>query len=222
MKYRTLKYKTLSGYFDKITLSNQEYGDWIIYNGDIPKYHISLFRIDSKSDSLIKEFLDSPLWDIESLISKIGDFHSMDLNFGKPPYFKFKISDKIEEYELNPFPYEKLIFLENGKPTNFGDERVQFFYKNPDYQTDIEFNNRTGELINIWVEPSCQEIDLEKGFEYKVLTHDKSFRIEFDIDNQIIFYLQHSFGFKLYKREYSSDYKNQKDWILEDDTSMIN
>ena len=45
-------------------------------------------------------------------------------------------------------------------------------------------------LENIWVEPTCMSIDLDHETEYKIVSDDRFFRIEFDKDNQIIFYLQ--------------------------------
>ena len=87
---------------------------------------------------------------------------------------------------------------------------------------EIEFFNRTRNVMNIWVEPTCVSIDLVDNMEYKIISHDKSFRIEFDKEGQIIFYLQYSFGFKLYKRTTNGEIINKADWILDFDCSDIN
>ena len=80
---------------------------------------------------------------------------------------------------------------------------------------EIEFSNRTGNLTNIWVEPSCQSLDLDRYTEYKVTSNDKSFRIEFDENNRVIMYCQSFFGCKIYKR--STFKENNPDWVLEID-----
>ena len=101
-------------------------------------------------------------------------------------------------------------------------EMVKAVYNDPSIPVDIEFSNRTGKLVNIWVEPSCQSIDLEKGMEYKIVSHDRFFRLEFDDDNQVVFYCQYSFGCKIFKRPSSSEVTNKNDWELEIDLSEIN
>lgn len=111
---------------------------------------------------------------------------------------------------------------EQHKQLNFMEERVKYFYEHPETLVDIEFFNRTNALKNIWVEPACTSIDLDNDTEYKIVTHDRFFRIEFDKDNQVIFYLQYSFGFKLYKRPASDDVTNKNEWVLDYDCSDIN
>ena len=87
---------------------------------------------------------------------------------------------------------------------------------------EIEFSNKTNNLKNIWVEPICMSIDLDHETEYKIITDDRFFRIEFDKDDQVIFYLQYRFGFKLYKRLISIDVINKNEWLLDSDYSEIN
>jgi hypothetical protein len=94
-------------------------------------------------------------------------------------------------------------------------------YKDPANLVDIEFANRTDEERYIWIEPSCEEIHLKSDTEYRVITHDKSFRIEFDKD-MIVFYFQYSFGFRLYKRPASEDIPNPHEWTLDFDNSDNN
>lgn len=101
-------------------------------------------------------------------------------------------------------------------------DKIEFFYENPQLLVDIEFANRTDQKKTLWVEPTCTEFELDAQTEYKILTHDKFFRIEFDKDDFIVFYLQHSFGFKLYKRPTSKEITNPNEWILDQDTSDIN
>ncbi|RYX83700.1 hypothetical protein EON73_03720 [bacterium] len=86
---------------------------------------------------------------------------------------------------------------------------------------EIEFSNKTNNFKNIWVEPTCISINLDHKTEYKIVTNDKFFRIEFDKDEQVVFYLQYKFDFKLYKRLVSLDVINQNEWLLDFDYSKI-
>ena len=85
---------------------------------------------------------------------------------------------------LFSFLYKKPIFK----------NRIDYFYKHPELLIDIEFANRTDRNKRVWVEPTCEEFEIDSNTEYRIVTHDKFFRIDFDSDNSIIFYLQYSFG----------------------------
>ncbi|WP_152560146.1 hypothetical protein [Hymenobacter sp. IS2118] len=145
--------------------------------------------------------------------------------------FDFWFKNKLNMANANNQPHnnsdkssEVLREVQEDEPKqlNYSEERIKFFYEHPETLVDIEFSNRTNIFINIWVEPLCLSIDLDKDTEYKVVSHDRFFRIEFDKDNQIVFYLQHSFGFKLYKRASSADILNENEWLLDYDCSDIN
>jgi hypothetical protein len=100
-------------------------------------------------------------------------------------------------------------------------ERIDYFYKHPDRVVDIEFSNRTNTKRRVWVEPTRVEFEIDSHTEFRIVTHDKYFRIEFDGD-RIVFYLQLSFGFKLFKRPLSKEAVNPNEWKLDHDTSHIN
>jgi hypothetical protein len=87
-------------------------------------------------------------------------------------------------------------------------------YDNSESLVDIEFGNRTNKVKNVWIEPTCEEFDIEPQTEYKILTHDNFFHIAFTSDDSITFYLQYSFGFKLYKRPVSNEARNPNEWEL--------
>jgi hypothetical protein len=95
-------------------------------------------------------------------------------------------------------------------------------YNKPEMLTEIEFANR-GELPKkVWVELACCDLTIDAKTEYKIVTHDKAFRIEFDTDGGIIFYLQYSFGYKLYKRAVDNNFRTDRTWELDFDWSEIN
>ncbi|WP_207430892.1 hypothetical protein [Sabulibacter ruber] len=105
---------------------------------------------------------------------------------------------------------------------NYLEERIKYFYENPERLFEIEFANHSENKKSVWVEPTCIEFELDTQTEYKIVTHDKFVRLEFDGDGNLIFYLQHSFGFKLYKRPASKEVKNRHEWEPDNDTSEIN
>ena len=90
-------------------------------------------------------------------------------------------------------------------------------YNNPEALTEIELINKSKKLKFIWCEPSCLGIDLDKNCDYKIVTHDKSFSIEFTDNDNVVFWVNKSFGFKLYKRK-----QGENNWILDIDMSTIN
>jgi hypothetical protein len=95
-------------------------------------------------------------------------------------------------------------------------------YEDSNNLVTIEFANRTDIKKFVWVEPTCVSIEVNSNTEYQVITHDKTFRIEFDKDETIIFYLQYSFGFILNKRPISKKVNNPNPWTLDLDCSDIN
>lgn len=105
---------------------------------------------------------------------------------------------------------------------SFLKERIKYFYNNPERLVEFEFANQTSEKKTVWVEPTCVEIELDSDTEFKIVTHDKFFRAEFDDKGGLIFYLQQSFGFKLYKRQASKEIANSNVWELDVDTSDTN
>jgi len=100
--------------------------------------------------------------------------------------------------------------------------RIKQLYSDPKELVTIEFANRTDAKKFVWVEPTCVSLELDANTEYQIITHDKTFRIEFAKDEKIIFYLQYSFGFILNKRPASKEPQNPYEWVLEVDCSNIN
>ena len=116
----------------------------------------------------------------------------------------FKKRERIFDKENNEAG-EEIIFQ----------EQLRELYNNPNSLCEIELVNNTKRLKFIWCEPSCLGIDLDENFDYKIVTHDKSFRIEFTDKDNITFWVNNSFGFKLYKRE-----KGTTHWTIDIDIDM--
>jgi len=107
---------------------------------------------------------------------------------------------------------------------NFKNEKKKILdlYKDSNNLVIIEFANNTAIKKFVWVEPTCVSIELAAETEYQIITHDKTFRIEFNEQETITFYLQYSFGFVLNKRPYFKTTNNLHPWVLDLDCSQIN
>lgn len=92
-------------------------------------------------------------------------------------------------------------------------------YSKPENLVEIRLLNRTNTIKYVWIEPAAYSLELDANTEYKFVTDDKSFLIEYDSDNQITLCTDSSFGFKLYKRENRSV---SNEWVLDIDLSHIN
>lgn len=77
----------------------------------------------------------------------------------------------------------------------------------------IEFYNRTATKLLLWIELSCDELELTSDTEYRLESLETEYRIEFDQDCVIIYY-QYSFGPKILKRPASKEIRNPAPWEL--------
>jgi hypothetical protein len=77
----------------------------------------------------------------------------------------------------------------------------------------IEFYNRTATKLLLWIELSCDELELITDTEYRLESPETEYRIEFDKDYVVIYY-QYSFGPKILKRPASKEIRNPAPWEL--------
>jgi len=80
---------------------------------------------------------------------------------------------------------------------------------------EVIFTNQSDKEIVIFSEPAAYSIEIPPLYEYKLVTDDKQIKIEFTNDD-MTFWLENRFGYKLMKRKLSS-----KVWELEIDTIDI-
>jgi len=105
-KYRQLSYHTLSGVRKFIDPGDFSYGEWIIYEDKIPKYHIRTFD-KNPSDKIIDELIASKRESIESIVDKVGNIHNKKLTIGKNrPIIRLVKKSELIELDLIPLPYE--------------------------------------------------------------------------------------------------------------------
>lgn len=84
-------------------------------------------------------------------------------------------------------------------------------YSNPDNLVEIKFANPTDSLKTVWLEPVGDWIKLDPYTEYKIVTHDRKFTIEYTSAHEFTFWLENAFGCILYKRAIKAP---QNDWEL--------
>jgi hypothetical protein len=101
-------------------------------------------------------------------------------------------------------------------------KKIKALYNDTKNLSVIEFANNTSLSRFVWVEPTCVSLEIDPNTEYQIITHDKTFRIEFEKEETITFYLQYSFGFILNKRTVSDKLPNPNPWTLDIDCSDIN
>lgn len=108
MKYRITTTKTLTSKREFVDLGSQSYGEWVVYEKEIPKFHISCFRENSKSDFIIKELLESGEWTIETIIDRISEMNEIALTLDNRPLVKLQTTNELRDLNLNPLPIEWL------------------------------------------------------------------------------------------------------------------
>lgn len=81
---------------------------------------------------------------------------------------------------------------------------------------EIKLANPTAELRGVWIEPAAYMLKLEPNTEYKLVTDDRSFRIEFDSNYRLTLWTDTTVGFVLYKFELVND---MYDWVVMHDCS---
>lgn len=114
MKYRITTFKTLTGNLELIDLGDQAYGEWIIYEDRIPKFHVCCFRENSRSDSMINDLIESKDWTIEKILDRINEINKSKLTFGKRPKIEIEKSSELRELELESMPLEWIEQITNA------------------------------------------------------------------------------------------------------------
>lgn len=66
--------------------------------------------------------------------------------------------------------------------------------------TEILFSNNSNSPKYVWVEPVAYSIELDGHMQFRFVTNETSFAIEYDSDQQFTLRLDNSVSFTLYKR----------------------
>lgn len=106
--YLQLSYYTLKGIVNYIDLGNFVYGEWIVYQDDIPQYHISCFDSELNSNKTVFQLLESKKESIESIVNKINHKYKINLSFNNRPFIRFLKKSESANWDLIPLPEDWL------------------------------------------------------------------------------------------------------------------
>ena len=106
MKYKVTTYKTLTGNKQILELTEDAYGQWIIYKDKQPMYHIDCFDFENESNQVLNSLLLKKQKTIQEVINTINSNNNIRLSIEKAPLLEIKIDSKIKEFDLEPIPLE--------------------------------------------------------------------------------------------------------------------
>lgn len=88
-----------------IDLGDQSYGEWLIYDHLIPKYHVTILEKDN-SNILINSLITSKKETIESIVKKINIKQRTNLSLGRRPFLEIIKKEESVDLELTPLPVD--------------------------------------------------------------------------------------------------------------------
>ncbi len=102
-KYLQITYYTLTGLRDFIEIGDHAYGEWIVYEDRLPKYHVRSFD-QHPSNALINYILLQKKDGIESIVAKISSAKRIKLSLDNRPVVRFFKEEKLVSLDLGPLP----------------------------------------------------------------------------------------------------------------------
>ncbi len=106
MKYKRTKYKTLTGKKEILELTEDAYGQWIVYQNKKPMFHINCFDFENESNQILNGWLLAKQKTINEVLNDINRKNNTNLSIEKAPIFHREIESKIEELKLKPLPLD--------------------------------------------------------------------------------------------------------------------
>ncbi|MFD2566805.1 hypothetical protein [Pseudotenacibaculum haliotis] len=106
MKYKLTTYKTLTGNKEILELTEDAYGQWIIYQNKKPKFHVNCFDFKNESNQILNSLLLSQQKTIKEILSSINKKNNTNLSIEKAPMLEIKVDSKLKELNLEPLPLE--------------------------------------------------------------------------------------------------------------------
>lgn len=106
MKYKLTTYKTLIGNKEILELTEDAYGQWIIYQNKKPKFHVNCFDFKNESNQILNSLLLSQQKTIKEILSSINKKNNTNLSIEKAPMLEIKVDSKLKELNLEPLPLE--------------------------------------------------------------------------------------------------------------------
>lgn len=106
MKYKLTRYKTLTGNKEILELTENAYGQWIIYQNKKPMFHINCFDFKNESNQILNSLLLAQQKTIQEVLSTINRKRNTKLSIEKAPFLEIKVDSTVKELNLEPLPLE--------------------------------------------------------------------------------------------------------------------
>ena len=106
MKYKLTRYKTLIGNKEILELTEDAYGQWIVYQNKIPRFHINCFDFKNESNQILNSLLLAQQKTIKEVLGIINKKNKTNLSIEKAPLLEIKVDSTIKELNLKPLPLE--------------------------------------------------------------------------------------------------------------------
>jgi len=102
--YRVTTYYSLHGPVSFVELPDAAYGEWIIYDNSVPKYHVNVFDNNADSNVQLQVLIKNKNETIESVIDKINTNQNTQLSLGSKPVIEIVQSSELVDLDLKPLP----------------------------------------------------------------------------------------------------------------------
>ena len=102
--YRVITYYSLKGLIKYVDLGDSSYGEWIIYDNEIPKYHINIFDKSSDSNIRLLKLLENKQKTIESIVTEINSKENTSLSLMQRPVLEVIKTSELVNLDLEPIP----------------------------------------------------------------------------------------------------------------------
>jgi hypothetical protein len=106
MKYKLTKYKSFISDKEILELSEEVYGQWVIYQNKQPKFHIDCFDFKNESNQILNSLLLSKQKTLKEVLADINKKENINLSIEKPKFFEKEVESKIKELKLDSLPLE--------------------------------------------------------------------------------------------------------------------
>ena len=106
MKYKLTSYKTLTGKKEILELTDNAYGQWIIYQNKKPRFHVNCFDFNNESNQILNGWLLAKQKSIQEVLGMINKKNKTNLTIEKAPFLEIKVDSTIKEMSLDPLPLE--------------------------------------------------------------------------------------------------------------------
>ena len=108
MKFKVTTYRTLTGTKEILEHRKKKSGQWIIYQNNVPTYHVDCFDFKDESNLILNNLILSERKSIEEVIKKIKKQQKVNISIPKAPLLEIEVKSEATDIELQPLPEEWL------------------------------------------------------------------------------------------------------------------